>query len=61
MIEFKQGRMLLSREDAMILTGLDDPRLRNYELESKLHREDRECVINEPCPFNGRFCRWGQL
>lgn len=45
-------------------------RLRNYEIEEKLDVEvagvDRNVddpeevfVIAEPCPFNGRYCRWG--
>lgn len=35
-------------------------RLRNYEIEERLHYIfGGEWIINEPCPFNGMYCRHG--
>lgn len=46
------------------LLGMSEPnweRLRNYEIESRLHKEfGGEWGISEPCPFNGPFCSFGR-
>lgn len=37
-------------------------KLRNYELEDRL--EDlfgEDFCINEPCPFNGDYCKWSDF
>ena len=35
-------------------------RLRNYEYEGRLKRVfGGEWIINEMCPFDGRYCAWG--
>jgi len=45
---------LITREEAMKLTGIDNPRVRDYELEMELHEKlDMAYFIKELCPING--------
>ena len=44
---------LVSRDDAMEITGETDHRIRNYELEMELHDLDIGYFIYKDCPING--------
>lgn len=62
-----------SKEELLAMHEPDWPRLRNYEIEARLEKEFGPArteidgvidglppwVINEYCPFDGRFCSWG--
>lgn len=58
----RDGALALLRANGIDVTG----RWRNYELEGLLNElpgafRDVDFVVAELCPFNGWFCRWGEI
>lgn len=53
----------ITRKNATIaLRDYGKSRLRNYEIEAMLKdRFPAPWVVWETCPFNGKFCAWGEI
>lgn len=54
---------LLMRSEFRLQPSCVAVRMRNYEMEEELQRDSPgdAFVVDELCPFNGRFCAFGSL